>query len=81
LMVIESGSIGELILNAVSGSNFSAPVAPNGFSNIGLVAGAGVLASGWEFPDGVMADDVPYISSTSGMPSIKLNGVVEPYAS
>jgi hypothetical protein len=26
-----------------------------------------------------MADGVPYISANSGLPSIKINGVVEPY--
>jgi hypothetical protein len=43
------------------------------------VSGSGVLATNWEFPDSVMANDVPYISATSGLPSIKINGVVELY--
>ena len=34
---------------------------------------------GWEFPDAVMADGVPYISASTGMPSIKVAGIVEPY--
>jgi len=41
--------------------------------------GAGVLATGWEFPDALMANSVPYISATTDSPSIKVNGVVEPY--
>jgi hypothetical protein len=44
-----------------------------------MVSGAGVLATGWEFPDAVMANEVPYISANSGLPSIKVGGVVEPY--
>ena len=38
-----------------------------------------MLATGWEFPDSVMADGVPYISATTGSPSIKVGGIVEPY--
>jgi len=44
------------------------------------VSGSGVLATGWKFPDEVMADGVPYISATNGLPSIKIGGVVEPYS-
>ena len=52
----------------------------SGFSSIGSVSGAGVLATAWEFPDAVMANNVPYISANTGLPSIKVNGVVEPYS-
>jgi hypothetical protein len=38
-----------------------------------------VLATGWQFPNAVMSNNVPYISANSGLPSIKINGVVEPY--
>jgi hypothetical protein len=79
LVGIGSGAIGELVLNAVISSNINAPVSGNGFSSVGSVSGTGVLATGWEFPDAVMADGVPYISASSGLPSIKVNGVVEPY--
>ncbi|MBB6145693.1 hypothetical protein HNQ77_003654 [Silvibacterium bohemicum] len=79
LLNIGSQSIGQLVLAALDSSNIKAPVAAGGFSKIGSVAGAGVLATGWEFPDAVMANEVPYISATTDSPSIKVNGVVEPY--
>jgi hypothetical protein len=79
LLTIGSESIGELILNSVDSSNIKAPISTSGFSNIGSVAGKGVLATGWEFPDSIMANGVPYISANSGQPSIKIGGVVEPY--
>jgi hypothetical protein len=74
-----SGSIGSLVLASVDSVNIKAAVS-GGFSSIGVVSGAGVLATGWEFPDNVMANGVPYISQTTGMPSIKVNGVVEAYS-
>ena len=79
LLNIGSQSIGQLVLASLDSNNIKAPVAAGGFSKIGSVAGAGVLATGWEFPDAVMANEVPYISATTGSPSIKVNGVVEPY--
>jgi len=77
LVGIVSGSIGQLIVDSVNSSNIGAPT--NDFASIGSVSGAGVLATGWEFPDAVMADGVPYISASTGLPSIKINGVVQPY--
>jgi hypothetical protein len=81
LITIGSGSIGELVLDAMNSSNITAPVSASGFSSIGAVSGSGtaVLATNWEFPDAVMANEVPYISANSGLSSIKINGVVEPY--
>ena len=79
LLNVLSGTIGQLVLNQVDSSTIAAPVSPGGFSSIGTVAGAGVLATGWQFPDAVMADGVPYISQSTGRPSIKVDGVVEPY--
>ena len=76
---IGSGSVGQLVLNSVNSDNVMAPVSPNGFASVGTVSGTGVLATAWEFPDAVMADGVPYISTSTGRPSIKVNGVVEPY--
>ena len=74
-----SGSIGSLVLASVDSVNIKAAVS-GGFSSIGVVSGAGVLATGWEFPDNVMANGVPYLSQTTGMPSIKVNGVVEAFS-
>ena len=79
LLDIGMGSIGELVLQSMSSSNIVAPVSEGGFSSIGTVSGAGVLATGWEFPDAVMADGVPYISASTGLPSIKNKGHIEPY--
>jgi hypothetical protein len=79
LVNIGSGTIGQLTIDGVTSAHLAAPVSLGGFSSIGSISGAGVLASGWEFPDAVMADQTPYISATSGQPSIKVGGVVEPY--
>jgi hypothetical protein len=74
-----SGSIGQLVLESLDSKDISAPLSAGGFSNIGSISGVGVLATGWEFPDAVMANGVPYISANSGLPSIKVGGVVQPY--
>jgi hypothetical protein len=79
LLEIGSGSIGQLVLSNLNASEIPAPISANEFAQIGLVSGAGVLATGWEFPDDIMANGVPYISENSGLPSIKIGGVVEPY--
>jgi len=71
------GSIGQLLLDAVDSNKIIAPT--NDFASIGSVSGAGVLATGWQFPDAVMADSVPYISASTGLPSVKINGVVQRY--
>jgi hypothetical protein len=74
-----AGSLGVLVLNSVDGTLIQAPCASGQFSDLSTVQGEGVLATKWEFPDFVMADGVPYISATTGQPSIKVDGVVEPY--
>ena len=79
LLNLEGGSIGQLVLTSVDSKNIKAPVEANGFPRVGSISGAGVLGTGWEFPNPVMANEVPYISAETGLPSIKVNGVVEPY--
>jgi hypothetical protein len=79
LINIISGSIGQLVIGSASSKNIKAPVSAGGFSDIGAVSGIGVLATGWAFPDAVMANGVPYISAGTGQASIKVNGIVEPY--
>jgi hypothetical protein len=79
LINIQSGSIGQLIINGLTGGNIKAPASSTGFASIGSVSGTGVLATGLEFPNAVMVNEVPYISSNSGLPSIKVAGVVQPY--
>jgi hypothetical protein len=79
LLNIVSGSIGQLVLDAVTSAKIAGPVSAGGFSSIGSVSGAGVLATGWPFPDAVMANGVPYLSANSNLPSIKVGGVIQPY--
>lgn len=79
LLVIGSGSMGQLTINSVNSSNIQVPLRIEDFVNVGSVCGAGVLGTGWEFPDEVMANGVPYISASTGLPSIKVDGVVDPY--
>jgi hypothetical protein len=79
LVDIGSGSIGQLVLDSVDSSQVTGPVSANGFASVSSVSGLGVLATGWAFPDAVMADGVPYISASTGRPSIKINGVIQPY--
>lgn len=81
LLNIEEGSIGTLVLNSVNSNGIKSPLSQGAFASVGLVTGAGtgVLATDWEFPDAVMANEVPYISANSGLPSIKINGVIELY--
>lgn len=79
LLDIGSGSVGQLVLDSIASSHMMAAATANGFSGIGSVSGKGVLPTGWQFPDAVMADGVPYISANSGLPSIKIGGVVETY--
>lgn len=79
LLNLEGGSVGQLVLNSVDSTNIRTPMEAHGYERVGSVSGAGVLATEWEFPDPIMANEVPYISAKTGRPSIKLNGVVEPY--
>jgi hypothetical protein len=79
LLQPDSGSIRQLIISSLNSSNIAAPVTTKLFTGIGSISGAGVLATEWELPDFVMANEVPYISASSGLPSIKVEGVVEPY--
>lgn len=79
LLQFPSGSIGQIVINALDSSNISVAATAAAFTNIGLVSGSGVLATNWGFPDSVMANEVPYISATTHLPSIKVNGIVEPY--
>ena len=74
-------SLGNLIINSLNSNKIMSPVQPEGFETIGLVSGSGtgVLSTKWEFPDASMANEVPYISAATGLPSIKINGIVEPY--
>lgn len=79
---LANGTLGQLTIDAVTSARIAAPVSGAGFAAVGEVTGTGlaVLNSGWEFPDWVMADGVPYISAETGIASIEVNGVVEPFS-
>jgi hypothetical protein len=79
LVTIGSGRVEQLVIQSLNSSNIKAPVSAGGFSSVGSVSGSAVLATGWEFPDSVMSDGVPFISANTGLPSIKVDGVVESY--
>jgi hypothetical protein len=79
LLQFPLGSIGQVVINTVESSHILSAASASGFANITTVSGTGVLATGWKFPDAVMANGVPYISANSGLPSIKINGLVELY--
>lgn len=81
LLEIADGRVNQLVVNSANGGNVSAAVRFNDFSTIGSVSGSGVLPTGWAFADAVMVDNVPYISASTGLPSIKIAGVVEEYYS
>jgi len=77
-------AISQLVIEALDTNNIAALVNPaSGFKGIGTISGAGVLATGFQIPDSVMANSVPYISATSpneGKPCIKIAGKVMTYA-
>ena len=79
LLSIASGAITQVTIAAVDSALIKAPVSPGRFLNVGSFCGAGVLATGWQFPDSSMANETPYISASTHRPSIKLGGVVRPY--
>jgi hypothetical protein len=79
LLKIGSGSVGQLVVDSIDSGHVNSAATARGFASIGSVSGKGVLATGWEFPDAVMADGVPFLSANSGLPSIKIDGVVETY--
>ena len=79
LITVKSGSIGLVVIDGVNSNQISAPTSSGSFATIGTVSGHGVLATGWEFPDLIMADEVPYISASTHKPSIKLGGIVHSY--
>lgn len=79
LITVNNSSIGQIVIDSLDTHNIGKLLSAGGFSCVLSVAGTGVLATGWEFPDRVMANDVPYISAATGMPSIRLNGIAVPY--
>jgi hypothetical protein len=79
LLKIVSGRVGQVVIDALDSTHIAAPLSPGGFSSVGSISGAGVLATGWKFPDSSMSNGTPYISANSGQTSIKVAGVVKYY--
>ncbi|HEX3374221.1 MAG TPA: glycosyl hydrolase family 28 protein [Edaphobacter sp.] len=79
LLNIASGTIKQVAIGSVDSARIKAPIPASRFSNVGSFCGAGVLATGWQFPDSCMANETPYISASTHRPSIKVAGVVRPY--
>jgi Endopolygalacturonase len=80
LLDVGLGSIGQLVLDSVTSKNIRVPLVMDRFGSVGSISGTGVLATGWKFADALMANGVPYLSASSDQPSIKVEGVVEPYS-
>lgn len=76
-------TIDEVVIHALDPTNVADFVNPaTGFAGIGSISGPGVLASGYEFPDAVMANHTPYISATgenAGKACIKLADTVHAF--
>jgi hypothetical protein len=79
LLNIVSGTITQVAISSVDSALIKSPVSGGRFSNVGSFCGAGVLATGWQFPDISMANETPYISASTHRPSIKVAGIVRPY--
>lgn len=79
LLNIATGTIKQVAIGSVDSARIKAPVSASRFLNVESFCGAGVLATGWQFPDSSMANETPYISASTHRPSIKVAGVVRPY--
>jgi hypothetical protein len=79
LLNIVSGTVRKVVINALDSAHITTPVSAGRFSSVGSFTGAGVLATGWPFPDSSMLNWSPYISANTHRPSIKVGGVVRPY--
>ncbi len=66
------GAITELQVNSINPTYVSALA--NTFTGISRISGAGLLASGYPVPDAKVVNGVPYISSSTNLPSIKEGG-------
>jgi hypothetical protein len=76
---VVSGSIGHLLIDALDPTQISTLVSSGSFSSTTAVAGPGVKATGFQVPDANMVNGSDYLSATSGLPSIKIGGVVKTY--
>ncbi len=75
--LINSGTgntINQLHLGIVDSARITALCNTPAIFSAGAVSGAGVLPTGWQVPDAAMANNVPFVSATSGVPSIMIGG-------
>jgi hypothetical protein len=79
LLNIVSGTIRRVVIGSLDSAHITAPVSAGRFSSVGSFSGAGVLETGWLFPDNAMLNWSPYISANTHRASIKVGGVVRPY--
>lgn len=72
------GTLQRVVINSLDPAWITALFSGNG--SIATVDGPGVLATGYQFADAVMVNNVPYLSSdATGAPSIKLGGTAKRY--
>ncbi|MGO8718568.1 MAG: right-handed parallel beta-helix repeat-containing protein [Acidobacteriaceae bacterium] len=85
LIDMQNLTIHHLVIESLDPTNVAALVNPTaGFTGIGSISGSGVLATGFQIPDSIMANGVPYISATgpnAGKPCIRIDGKIMAYAS
>lgn len=73
--VPSGGTIANLRLDDIDPTQVTSILSSAGFANITSISGNAGTASGFQFPDAVMADGVVYLSSDdSGIPSVKVSG-------
>lgn len=60
------GTITHLIIDSLCSDNITTHVRSGNWGSVALISGAGVLATGWEFPDALMAIGTTWISATGG---------------
>jgi hypothetical protein len=65
LLKIVSGTIGQVVINALNSAHIAAPVSRGGFSSVGLFTGPGLLATGWQFPESSVANRTAHVSEIS----------------
>ncbi len=71
-------TIEHLYIGSLDPANIAALVKPSlDFRGVHEISGPGVLATGFAIPDNVIAENTPYLSASSGNPSIKLHGKVK----
>ncbi len=75
LVLMSAGSrIGTIDVEAANARGIPRIVPDSQWPQVGFVAGAGLLHSGWSVPDGKARDGVAYLSDEAQIASVNLNG-------